>query len=74
MAREADVRRVEQLRPDRPGDRLGPVGGRIVGEVLVGLLDADPESFRVLDPDWRPTLPAADPGRYGLADLLTIGE
>jgi hypothetical protein len=55
------------------GDRLGPVGGRLVGEVLVGLLDADPESFRANDPGWKPTLPAADPGRYGLADLLAIG-
>ena len=54
------------------GDRLGPVGGRIVGEVLVGLLDADPESFRNVDPGWSPTLPAADPGHYVLADLLTI--
>jgi hypothetical protein len=55
------------------GDRLGPVGGRIVGEVLVGLLNADPESFRVVDPGWRPTLPAADAGHYSLADLLAIG-
>ena len=28
------------------GDQLGPVGGRIVGEVLVGIIDADPASFR----------------------------
>jgi hypothetical protein len=55
------------------GDRLGPVGGRIVAEVLVGLLEADPESFAAVDPGWKPTLPAA--GRdYGLADLLTIGD
>jgi Animal haem peroxidase len=54
------------------GDRLGPVGGRIVGEVLVGILDADPESFRSVDPAWRPTLPAAAPGGYSLADLLAI--
>jgi hypothetical protein len=54
------------------GDRLGPVGGRIVGEVLVGILDADPESFRTVDSAWRPTLPAAEAGRYGLSDLLAI--
>ena len=52
------------------GDRLGPVGGRIVGEVLVGLLNADPESFRSADPNWKPTLPAARAGHYSLADLL----
>jgi len=56
------------------GDRLGPVGGRIVGEVLLGILEADPEAFRTVDPAWKPTLPAADAGRYGLADLLTIGD
>jgi hypothetical protein len=56
------------------GDRLGPVGGRIVGEVLVGLLNADPESFRSVDPGWRPTLPAADAEHYSLADLLAIGS
>jgi hypothetical protein len=51
------------------GDRLGPVGGRIVGEVLVGIIDGDPESFRSLDPGWTPTLPARD-GAFGLADIL----
>jgi hypothetical protein len=54
------------------GERLGPVGGRIVGEVLVGIVDADGESYRAVDPGWRPTLPAAEAGRFGLADLLTF--
>ena len=49
------------------GDRLGPVGGRIVGEVLVGIIDADPESFRSVDPGWTPALP------FGLADILVPG-
>ena len=62
ILREADVA--------GDGDRLGPVGGRIVGEVLIGLLNADPESFRSADPGWSPTLPAASPGHYSLADLL----
>jgi len=52
------------------GDRLGPVGGRIVGEVLVGIIDADPESFRSVDPAWTPTLPARRAGAFGLADVL----
>jgi heme peroxidase len=52
------------------GDRLGPVGGRIVGEVLVGIIDADPDSFRSVDPDWTPTLPARRAGAFGLADIL----
>lgn len=48
------------------GERLGPVGGRIVGEVLVGIIDADPESFRFVDPHWTPTLASG----FGLADIL----
>ena len=36
------------------GHRLGPVGGRIVTEVLVGLIDADRTSFRQNRRDWRP--------------------
>jgi len=51
------------------GDRLGPAGGRIVTEVLIGLLRADPASYLSLEPGWRPTLPTAGP-RFGLTDLL----
>jgi hypothetical protein len=35
------------------GNRLGPVGGRIVAEVLVGLIDADRTSYRQ-SREWRP--------------------
>jgi len=61
ILREADVR--------GGGDRLGEVGGRLVAEVLLGLLDADPESYRALDPLWQPTLPARGE-RFTLLDLL----
>jgi hypothetical protein len=50
------------------------VGGRIVGEVVVGIIDADPESFRAAEADWRPTLPSVEPGRYTLIDLLRAPE
>lgn len=36
------------------GHRLGPVGGRIVTEVLVGLIDADAASFRRTNEKWQP--------------------
>ena len=39
----------------RRGRHLGPVGGRIVAEVLVGLLEGDPGSFLSQEPTWRPT-------------------
>jgi len=54
------------------GDRLGPVAGRIVAEVLIGLIRADPESYLSVDEQWRPTLPSVEAGRFGLADLLTF--
>jgi hypothetical protein len=38
------------------GKRLGKVGGRIVAEVLIGLLAADPLSYLRIEPRWRPTL------------------
>jgi hypothetical protein len=62
VLREADVQ--------QEGDRLGAVGGQIVGEVLVGIIDADPESYRAVDRSWHPTLPAAKSDRYGIADLI----
>ena len=36
------------------GLRLGPMGGRIVAEVLIGLLDADPNSYRNAKQKWIP--------------------
>jgi hypothetical protein len=62
LLREADVR--------ADGNHLGPVGGRIVGEVLVGIIDADPESYRAVDRTWRPTLFAASAGGSELGALI----
>ncbi len=52
------------------GQRLGPTGGRIVAEVLVGLLKGDPSSFLRQQPAWRPDLPSAEPGTFTMVDLL----
>ncbi len=62
ILREAAVR--------EDGERLGPVGSLIVGEVLLGVIDADPSSQRSVDPGWRPSLPRRQPGRFTLTDLL----
>ena len=51
------------------GERLGPIGGRIVAEVLIGLIDADPGSYRSIEPAWTPTLPFRG-SSFGLTDLL----
>jgi hypothetical protein len=54
------------------GLRLGPVGGRIVGEVFIGLLKADPRSYLASDRNWKPVLPSATPGEFRITDLLTF--
>jgi hypothetical protein len=43
--------------------RLGPVGGRIVAETLIGLLWADGQSYLRQDPGWRPA-----------KDITTVGQ
>ena len=53
------------------GEQLGPVGGRIVAEVLIGLLEGDPRSFLRMKPTWKPEkIPAAKRADFTLADLL----
>ena len=54
------------------GLRLGPVGGRIVGEVFIGLLKADESSYLAARPNWTPVLPSATPGEFHMTDLLTF--
>ena len=51
------------------GLRLGPVGGRIVAEVLIGLLQSDPASFAVAQPGWQPTLQNPGSG-FRMVDFL----
>jgi hypothetical protein len=53
----------------RRGEYLGVVGGRVLAEVLLGLLLADPTAYLQAAPDWQPTLAAAG-GSFRLADLL----
>jgi Animal haem peroxidase len=53
------------------GLTLGPVGGRIVAEVLIGLLRADPGSFVVQKPNWTPTLTSAG-ASFRMKDFLTF--
>ena len=55
------------------GRRLGPVGGTIVAEVLVGLVRRSANSILRTD-NWQPTLPSARPGTFTLADLLKFAR
>jgi hypothetical protein len=62
VLREAEVR--------AGGERLGPVGGRIVAEVFVGLLVNDPSSWFRSKPNWTPFLPSQTTGDFTMADLI----
>ncbi len=52
------------------GEQMRPVGGRIVGEVFIGLLKADKDSYLTVNKNWKPTLPSATPGDFKITDLL----
>jgi hypothetical protein len=54
------------------GERLGPVGGRIVGEVLAGLVAGDPSSYLRQWPDWTPAREGL--GITGMADIVRFGS
>ena len=60
VLREADV--------TADGEHLGPVGGRIVAEVIVGLIPGDRQSYLRQDPDWTPTYGTGE--TFSTADLL----
>ena len=53
------------------GLHLGPVGGRIVAEVFIGLLQTDPGSYVATKPRWRPILPSKS-GAFRTSDFLTF--
>jgi hypothetical protein len=57
------------------GATLGPVGGTIVGEVIIGLLELDRRSYLAADSRWKPTLPQRDgrvTGDFRMVDFLTF--
>ncbi len=53
-----------------PGEGLGEVGGTIVGEVLTGLLELDPNSFLSRNRNWIPTLGAGN--SFSMKDLIAF--
>ena len=54
------------------GRHLGQVGGRIVAEVFLGLLEKDPSSYLRNEPRWKPFLPSATAGDFTMPDLIAF--
>ena len=55
------------------GERLGPVGARIVAEVFLGLLDGDPNSYFNINPKWEPEIDTHG-NRFRVSDILRFAE
>ncbi len=66
----ADTQKTDQQKDIQP-TLLGSVGGRIVGEVLIGLLAGDNSSF-LSDPTWQPLF--GDPQATSVFERFTIGD
>jgi hypothetical protein len=64
VLREADV--------FEGGAHLGPAGDRIVAEVFLGLLQADPDSYLNRQPDFAPSLGPAS-GTFTSSICLLCG-
>ena len=64
VLREADV--------VNGGTHLGPVGGRIVAEVIIGLVKGDHQSYLRQNPRWKPTY--GQGGTFKVADLLKAAD
>ncbi len=65
ILREAEVQ--------HSGAKVGKVGSRLIAEVFLALLLADPESFPSNEPKWTPTLERRDgsTGDFTMVNLLT---
>src|SRR5215211_3692304 len=55
------------------GRHLGPMAGRLVAEVLIGLLQTDPNSYVLAQPTWQPTLQNAG-SDFRTRDFLTYAR
>jgi hypothetical protein len=57
------------------GRRLGPVGGRIVAEVLLGILAQDPLSYLNVEPNFRPDPRVArGDGTFDMPQLVRVAK
>lgn len=56
------------------GIQLGPMGGRLAGEVIIGLIQLDPNSYLSDQPDWTPTLPRRRAEDFTIEDLLRFAR
>jgi len=56
------------------GEHLGPVGGRIIAEVIIGLLECDHSSYLGANRNWSPTLLKEKHHTFDMAGLIGYAE
>jgi len=57
------------------GQRLGPVGGRLVTEVILGILESDKDSYLNASKVFRPVSPIApQTGPFTIGDLISFAQ
>ncbi|MDD1453170.1 heme peroxidase family protein, partial [Sphingomonas sp. H160509] len=60
------------------GEQLGPVGGRIIAEVFLGLIEGDRSSYLSQEPDWQPFLKTINTNhqneQFSMIDLLRFAK
>jgi len=61
---------LKEARQSNQGKSLGPVGSRIVGEVMIGILASDPCGYLDVEPEWKPQEILDGAAKFELADLL----
>jgi hypothetical protein len=66
ILREAEIR--------QSGRRLGPVGGRLVAEVILGILDCDKTSYLYAKTPFRPTAPIPPAGTFTMGDFAAFAQ
>jgi hypothetical protein len=66
ILREAEIR--------ESGRRLGPVGGRLITEVILGILNCDKGSYLNAKTPFRPTAPIAPAGTFTMGDLAAFAQ
>src|SRR5262249_36669233 len=75
ILREAERTKRNGIEDLKGGHHLGPVGGRIVAEVLVGLAYYDKHSFLRQTPQWQPQPPVARQGEaFDMARLIEFTD
>jgi len=71
---EAQHMWLKSAKDDTQPMTLGPVGGTIVAETLIGLIDGDPQSYLRQRPNWIPQIGGLDVKLGDLIDFAVNGE